>query len=173
MAEFADNNIKSSVTQITPFFLNKGFHPRMSFDVDLTKPTSSRERLQMERARDITAHMQKALEMAKKALQDAREAMIKSANKKRKEVVYNPGDLVFLSSRNIKTARPSKKLDDKMLGPFKILETVETSYRLQLPTTMRIHDVFHPSLLRKVAEDPLPGQMNEPPQPMVVDNEDE
>jgi hypothetical protein len=56
--------------------------------------------------------------------------MIKSVNKKRKEVVYNPGDLVFLSSRNIKTVRPLKKLDDKMLGPFKILEAVRTSYRL-------------------------------------------
>jgi hypothetical protein len=83
--------------------------------------------------------------------------MIKSADKKRKEVVYNPGDLVFLFSRNIKMARPSKKLDDKILGPFKILEAVGTSYRLQLPTTMRIHDVFHPSLLRRAAEDPLPG----------------
>jgi len=147
MAEFADNNAQSSATQMTPFFLNKGFHPRMSFDADPTKPKTSRERLQMERAKDITEHMETALETAKRALQDAREAMIKSANKKRKEVVYNPGDLVFLSSRNIKTTRPSKKLDDKMLGPFKVLEAVGTSYRLQLPTTMRIHDVFHPSLL--------------------------
>jgi hypothetical protein len=163
MAEFADNNTKSSATQMTSFFLNKGFHSRMSFDADLTKPTISRERLQMERAKDITAHMETALETAKRALQDAREAMIKSANKKRKEVVYSPGDLVFLSSRNIKTTRPSKKLDDKMLGPFKVLKAVGASYRLQLPTTMRIYDVFYPSLLRKVAEDPLPGQINEPP----------
>jgi phosphoribosyl-ATP pyrophosphohydrolase len=114
---------------MTPFFLNKGFHPRMSFDADLTEPTISRERLQMERARDITAHIQKALEIVRKALQNAREAMIKSADKKRKEMVYNSGDLVFLSSRNIKTARPLKKLDNKMLGPFKILETARTSYR--------------------------------------------
>jgi predicted alpha/beta-fold hydrolase len=145
----------------------------MSFDADPTKPTTSRERLQMERAKDITTHMETALETAKRALQDAREAMIKSANKKRKEVVYNPGDLVFLSSRNIKTTRPSKKLDDKMLGPFKVLKAVGTSYRLQLPTTMRIHDVFHPSLLRRAADDPLPGQRNEQPQPVVVDDEDE
>jgi hypothetical protein len=89
-------------------------------------------------------------------LQDVRETIIKSVNKKRKEVVYNPRDLIFLFSRNIKTARPSKKLNNKMLGPFKILKTVRTSYRLQLPTIMRIHDVFYPSLLRKAAEDPLP-----------------
>jgi hypothetical protein len=101
--------------------------------------------------------------MAKKALQDARKAIIKSADKKRKEMVYNPGDLFFLFSRNIKTARPSKKLNNKMPGPFKILKAVKTSYRLQLPITMRIHDVFHPSLLQKAAEDPLPEQIYEPP----------
>jgi hypothetical protein len=84
----------------------------------------------MERARDITTHIQKALKMARKALQDVREAIIKSADKKRKEMIYNPGDLVFLSSRNIKTARLLKKLDDKMLRLFKILEAVRTSYRL-------------------------------------------
>jgi hypothetical protein len=56
--------------------------------------------------------------------------MIRSADKKRKEMVYNPGDLVFLFSRNIKMVRPLKKLDDKILGPFKILKAVRTSYRL-------------------------------------------
>jgi hypothetical protein len=56
--------------------------------------------------------------------------MIKSADKKRKEMVYNPGDLVFLFSRNIKIARPLKKLDNKILGPFKILEAIRTLYRL-------------------------------------------
>jgi hypothetical protein len=157
MAEFADNNIKSSVTQITSFFLNKGFHPRISFDVDLTKSTFSRERLQIKRAKNITAHIKTALKTVKRALQDAREAIIKSVNKKRKEMIYNPRNMVFLSSRNIKTVRPSKKLNNKMLGPFKILETVKTSYRLQLPTTMRIHDVFHLSLLRKATEDSLLG----------------
>ena len=176
MTEFADNNAKSSATQMTPFFLNKGFHPRMSFDAepqsDPSKPSTTRERLQIERAKDITAHIETALETAKKALQDARAAIIKSANKKRKEVAYNPGDLVFLSSRNIKTARPLKKLDNKILGPFKILEAMGTSYRLQLPTTMRIHNVFYPSLLRRAAEDPMPGQINEPPQPIVVNDED-
>ena len=173
MAEFADNNATSIATGMTPFFLNKGFHPRMSFDLDPTKPSSPHERLQRERARDITARMEEILGVARKALQETREAMATSANKKRKEVEYKPGDMVFLSSKNIKTARPSKKLDDKMLGPFKVLEAVGSSYRLQLPMTMKVHDVFHASLMRKAAEDPLAGQKNPPPPPVVVDDEEE
>jgi hypothetical protein len=95
----------------------------------------------MERAKDIIAHMETALETAERALQDTREAMIKSANKKRKEVAYNPGDLVFLSRRNIKTTRLSKKLDDKIPGSVKVLKDVGTSYRFQLPITIRTRDV--------------------------------
>jgi hypothetical protein len=56
--------------------------------------------------------------------------MIRSANKKRKEVVYNPGDLIFLFNRNIKIVRLLKKLDNKILGPFKILKVIRTFYHL-------------------------------------------
>ena len=120
MAEFADNNALSSATNMTPFFLNKGFHPRISFDPDLTNPTSSRERLQLKKAKDISRHIEAALAAAKKALIDIRETMIQTANKKRKDVLYEPGDMVFLSSKNIKTTRPLKKLNNKMLEPFKV-----------------------------------------------------
>jgi hypothetical protein len=49
----------------------------------------------MERARNITAHIQKTLKIVRKMIQNVREAMIKSADKKRKEMVYNPRNLVF------------------------------------------------------------------------------
>ena len=47
MAEFAHNNAKASAIGISPFFLNKGFHPRMSFDVDpqMNELQTARERL--------------------------------------------------------------------------------------------------------------------------------
>ena len=32
LAEFVGNNIKSKTTKVTPFFANKGFHPRMGFE---------------------------------------------------------------------------------------------------------------------------------------------
>ena len=99
--------------------------------------------------------------------------MTDQANRKRSDAAYDRGDMVFLSSRNISTERPSRKLDDKMLGPFRVSDKVGSSYRLELPSSMRIHDVFHPSLLRKAAIDPLPGQQTEPPRPVVVDDQEE
>ena len=45
------------------------------------------------------------------------------------------GDMVCFIPRNVKTTRPSKKLDYKKMEPFKIIKKVGTSsYKLDLPT---------------------------------------
>jgi hypothetical protein len=56
--------------------------------------------------------------------------------------------------RNIKTKRPSDKLDHLRLGPFKIEEKLgPVSYRLKLPYSVRkLHPVFHISLLEPAPE---------------------
>ena len=52
-----------------------------------------------------------------------------AANCHRKEPpVYKVGDKIFLSTKNIKTERPSKKLDNKNISPFKIKKLVGLSY---------------------------------------------
>ena len=173
IAEFADNNATSATTGLTPFFANKGFHPRMSFGPDPTTYDSTRARLQAAKAEDIAGTMSRVLEYMRTGAETASKRMAEHTNKTRKDVIYRAGDLVFLSSRNITTARPSKKLDDKMLGPFKVIGRKGHSYELQLPATMKIHNVFHPSLLRKAAEDPLLGQKTAPPQPIIVDGTDQ
>ncbi len=62
---------------------------------------------------------------------------------------YQLGDLVMLLSRNIIIKRPSKKLDAKFLGPFKVVETKSKQvYKLDLSQTYsRIHNIFHVLLL--------------------------
>ncbi|MBW0576345.1 hypothetical protein O181_116060, partial [Austropuccinia psidii MF-1] len=40
--------------------------------------------------------------------------------------VFNPGDMVWLSSKNIKSTRPTKKLSKRWLGPFPILKKVSS-----------------------------------------------
>ena len=64
------------------------------------------------------------------------------------------GDKVYLLRKNVKTKRPSDKLDHKKLGPFKIDKKIgSVNYKLKLPRTMEIYPVFHMSLLEPV----LPG----------------
>jgi len=173
MIEFVDNNALFSVTFSTPFFLNKDFHPRMSFELDVIEYESSRERLQTAKAENISEHMNKTLKFARESLAKTRKQMMKQVNKHRKEVDYEIESKVFLNERNIVTARSFKKLDDKMLDPFTNLDLVDSSYKLELSESMRVHDVFHSDLLRSAADDPLPGQKNEPSDSIVINDEDE
>ena len=79
-----------------------------------------------------------------------------------------------MDTRNIKTRRPSVKLDHRRLGPYEVVESVGTSaVRLYLPATVQIHPVFHVSLLEHAADDPYPGQISPPVPAVIVDGEEE
>lgn len=83
-------------------------------------------------------------------LQHAQEQQTKYANQRRiPSPIYQPGQLVWLLRRNIRTTRPSGKLDHRKLGPYPILQPIGPSaYHLQLPHYLsRLHPVFHVSLL--------------------------
>ena len=96
-----------------------------------------------------------------------------AANRHHKEPpVYKVGDKMFLSTKNIRTEKPSKKLNDKYIGLFKIKKLVGLSYQLELPHIMKIHNVFHSNLLWKTANDPLPSQRNSSLPPTVMNNEE-
>ena len=65
----------------------------------------------------------------------------------------------MLCRRNIKTRRPSKKLDHKNHGPFQIEKIVAPlAARLTLLHKWKIHNVFHVSLREpyRTSEHPAP-----------------
>ncbi len=81
--------------------------------------------------------------------------MINQINKHKKEINYELELKMFLNDRNIIIARSFKKLNDKMLNSFEVINSVNSSYKLKLSEIMRIHDVFHSELLRSVANNSL------------------
>ncbi len=173
MIEFVNNNVLFSVIFLIFFFINKSFHSRMSFDPDIIEYESIRERLQINRVKNISEQMNKTLIFAREALIKTREQMMNQANKHRKKINYEIESKMFLNERNIVTARSFKKLDDKMLDFFINLDLVDSSYKLKLSETMHVHDVFHFDLLCFVVDDFLPDQKNEFFKSIVINDEDE
>jgi hypothetical protein len=65
-------------------------------------------------------------------------------------------NIIYLLRRNIKITRSSDKLNSKKISPFKIKRNIrDISFKLQLPLIIRIHSVFHMSLLKPTHPDIL------------------
>ena len=68
---------------------------------------------------------------------------------KYRDVYHTIGDLVLLSTRNLKMKGTPAKLQRRFVGPFKVIEVIgQQAYRLSLPEEWKIHPVFHVSLLK-------------------------
>ena len=115
--------------------------------------------------------MTQVYEEALQNLERSRERMKAWADHKRRPApAFEEGQLVMLNAKNIKAKRPSKKLDKKMLGPFRIQKVISpTTVRLTLPTSWRIHNSFHVSLIEPYRA----GEQRAPPDPDQVLRESE
>ena len=143
MAEFAYNNAKNASTGHTPFELNCGYHPRVSYEEDIDPRSRSKS------ANELAAELKDLMAICKENLQHAQEWQTKAHNKGTKPRSYAPGDKVWLNSKYIKTKR-NRKLEAKFFGPFRVLQPMgKQAYKLELPKRWRIHDVFHVSLLEQ------------------------
>jgi transposase InsO family protein len=162
MAEFALNNRRNDATGYSPFFLNKGYHPNMH----INRPHV----FQDESAEAFATRLAKNIEDSNAALKLAAEAMQRDAARRtRPSRSYEEGQRVWVEGTNIKSQRPSPKLDDKRFGPFKIVKKVgASSYKLDIPKNWStIHPVFHESLLSPFVEPATSIQMKPPPPPPV------
>ena len=81
------------------------------------------------------------------------------ADVRRQPLEFEVGDHVFLKvmpKRGVVRFGKRGKLSSRFIGPFEILERVDTvAYRLTLPPSMSgVHEVFHVSMLRRYTIDP-------------------
>ena len=109
-------------------------------------------------------HQQQVLKLLKDNLVLAQNRMKQQADQHRNERSFDVGDWVFLwlqpyKQMSLKQVKKDNKLSPKYYGPHKVLQKIGTmAYKLELPTTSRLHLVFHVSCLKKVIGDKLPVQ---------------
>jgi len=163
LAAFSYNNSIHSAISMSPFYANYGYHPRWSGSIsnsDSQLPSTVEKVIELHEVHDLCK--------SNIALANLEYAKYYNANR-REGPDYKEGDQVLLLMRNITTSRPSKKLDIKYSGPFTIIKKISPgAFRLELPSTMKCHNVFNISSLLPF-HPTVPGQSYSPPAPVEVD----
>jgi hypothetical protein len=164
-AEFAYNNSKQASTGFTPFELDCGQHPNTP--ITMTQPSH------VPAANDFIDHWNAMMKIAKDSLMEAQDRQTKYANQHRRHQEFKEGDQVLLSMRNINNPvdrqRPTKKLTNRFAGPYTITKVISaTAYKLDLPATMKIHPVFHISLLKPYHPSPNDFERSTPPPAIIT-----
>ncbi|GIL63102.1 hypothetical protein Vafri_17024, partial [Volvox africanus] len=163
-AEFAINNSYQESIKTTPFMLNYGQHPLTPLSVDIPTPNLT--------AHNFNLRLKEAVRNAKSCLAEAQAKQKHFADRHRTPASYNPGDLVLLSTKNLRNllnSTTTRKFLPRWVGPFPITEKIGTAaYKLQLPPSWQIHLVFHISLLRMWKDD---GCNPSPPPPELINGQ--
>jgi len=115
-------------------------------------------------------------EAIRENMKAAQTRMAKYYNQKvaNKEPQFKEGDWVMVNTKNIKTKRPSKKLDYKLRGKFEIEKLCGTNaYRPKLPPLSgNIYPVFHVSLLEPFHQNTIPGKRSPTPPPVDLEQQE-
>jgi hypothetical protein len=143
---------------MSPFYANYGFHPRFLSEFTPTEVPAADE---------FASLLREVHDCLVENVKRTQDFQARHYDRKYKPTEFQLGDLVWLNATNITTTRPSKKLDWKRLGPFKIVKRIDLqAYQLELPITMRyIHNVCHVSLLKLYKSTPMLPHGFPPPLP--------
>ena len=87
---------------------------------------------------------------------------------------YKCGDQVWLEVTHLKLRHQKTKLAPKCYRPFRVIKEVSPiAYKIQLPMSWGIHNVFHASLLSPYQETTAHGPNFSRPLPDLIDGEEE
>jgi hypothetical protein len=172
LAEFSLNSAVSDTTGFSPFKLMYGYEPLTPIAAivnALSRASGSARRVQ------ATAEMLDSLTFdllqARQAMAKAQEQQATQANKHRRDATFAVGDLVHLSTANLKSAGTSRKFKPRWCGPFVVAQVINpVSVKLTLPPEIRIHPVVHISQVKPYVAEAKWGKRDMPPAP-ILDND--
>jgi hypothetical protein len=146
-AQLAYNTAYNESTKLTPAYANYGFTPEPYHEARESKHVNPAAIIKSEDLKTLHQDMRTELEFV-------RNRMNHYYNPKRMEgPSFKEGDMVYFATKNVTTKRPSKKLDYKYIGPYKILRKIgKHNYELDFPPKVRLHSIVHVALLESAAD---------------------
>ncbi|KAJ1590639.1 hypothetical protein NDA11_001400 [Ustilago hordei] len=165
-AAFVYNNTVHNSIGVSPFFACYGWNPKAHPDIPQRLGVNDPGRFE---------YLMDGEERCKYLQEQIREAQRRSVNqynRKHKDIEFKVGDMVYINRRNWKTRRPTPKLDTRFAGPYPVQERVgRRAYRITLPANLRVHDVFHVSMLEPARTSSLPQRAEQPTIPSLPDED--
>ncbi|KAJ1604033.1 hypothetical protein NDA14_005650 [Ustilago hordei] len=165
-AAFVYNNTVHNSIGVSPFFACYGWNPKAHPDIPQRLGVNDPGRFE---------YLMDGKEHCKYLQEQIREAQRRSVdqyNRKHKDIEFKVGDMVYINRRNWKTQRPTPKLDTRFAGPYPVQERVgRRAYRITLPANLRVHDVFHVSMLEPARTSSLPQRAEQPTMPPLPDED--
>uniref|UniRef100_A0A2N9IEH6 Integrase catalytic domain-containing protein n=1 Tax=Fagus sylvatica TaxID=28930 RepID=A0A2N9IEH6_FAGSY len=141
--EFAYNRSVHSTTDFSPFEIVYGFNPLTPLDL-LPLPVNERTSLDGQKKAEM---VKKLHESVRQHIEKKNEQYANKANKGRRQVIFEPGDWVWVHMRKERfPARRRSKLHPRGDGPFQVLERInDNAYKLDLPGEYNISATFNVS----------------------------
>ena len=107
------------------------------------------EVIKNEAVSQFTRRMTDVWEKAKENLEKAVQQQKKFYDRHHRAIEIPVNSSVLLSTANLQFRNGPRKLRKRFVGPFRVIERIgKLAYRLELPDSWNIHDVFHISLLK-------------------------
>ena len=119
----------------------------------------------------MMARIAHAIKHARRCMAEAQHRQKAYADLHRRDLEFEVGDQVLLATKNLRLQGAGRALLPRFIGPHKVIKRVgKVAYELQLPASMKIHDLFHVSLLRPYKSD---GRYQPPPATLMLDGSEE
>ncbi len=153
-AEFAYNRRAHSSIGMSPFEADLGYVPYMPDEVAADPEFSKLNKA----AQDFLLQQDVFLKKTQDAMSEAQDRMKSYYDKNRKQQEFAVGQLVLLDGKNLdirhKGFAKTSKLAPRYVGPYRVVKKVhKDSYEITLSKGLKIHPVFHTSLLKPYQKD--------------------